>query len=72
MNPNFLKQQLLQNQQMIYGTNNATYTNVSNPVRVINPYAYPKASTSNVQPRTTDIAQVIKTDINSQNNGNLF
>ncbi|XP_046823405.1 transcriptional regulator ATRX-like isoform X1 [Vespa crabro] len=61
MNQNLLRQQLLQNQQMIYGTNN-TYTNVSNPplknpVRVINPYAYPKASTSNVQPRT-DIAQI--------------
>ncbi|KAL2728609.1 transcriptional regulator ATRX-like [Vespula squamosa] len=71
MNQNLLRQQLLQNQQMIYGTNN-TYANVSNPplknpVRLINPYAYPKASTSNVQPRN-DIAQIAMDSTNTAEN----
>ncbi|XP_043490866.1 transcriptional regulator ATRX-like isoform X2 [Polistes fuscatus] len=61
MNQNLLRQHLLQNQQIVYNSNN-TYTNVSNPqlkggIRVINPYVYPKPSTSNVQPRN-EITQI--------------
>lgn len=69
-----MRQQLLQNQQMMYGTNN-TYTNVSNPplknpVKVINTYSYPKASTSNIQSRN-DVAQVMN-GYKFANNGNRF
>nr|XP_050855049.1 transcriptional regulator ATRX-like isoform X1 [Vespula vulgaris] len=70
-NQNLLRQQLLQNQQMMYGTNN-TYTNVSNPplknpVKVINTYSYPKASTSNIQSRN-DVAQIAMESTNTAEN----
>ncbi|XP_015180488.1 PREDICTED: transcriptional regulator ATRX-like isoform X2 [Polistes dominula] len=61
MNQNLLRQHLLQNQQVVNNSNN-TFSYVPNTqlksgIRVINPYAYPKPSTSNVQPRN-EISQI--------------